>query len=443
MSNLQIENWPIEKIIPYEDNPRKNDQAVEKMVAVFREFGFRLPVLALSTGELVDGHLRLKAALSMGMTEVPVVLADGMTQEQIRAFRLMVNRSATWASWDDDLLASELAALLKASFDLTLTGFDQSELDKLLLEGVPSEKDPNAVPETPEEPVVRPGELWILGEHRLLCGDSCDPLHIGRLMDGKLASMIWTDPPYNVDYEGKAGRIKNDKMSPAEFENFLLSVFTQMIGVLQPGGGVYVCHSEAGDGLVFRQMFRRAGFRFAACLVWNKGQAVLSRSDYHWQHEPILYGWKPGAAHKWHGNRKQKTILEANLPAAVQQEDGSWTLLLDGKLYRLTGEDVRIEEISGTVINVSKPSKSNLHPTMKPVELIIPAISNSSRSGGIVYEPFSGSGSVIIACEQLGRRCCAMELDPRFAQVDIVRWQEFTGKQAVREADGKLFDDIV
>lgn len=444
MPDLTIQTWPVERLVPYVDNPRKNDHAVDRMVAVIREFGFRLPVLALSTtGELVDGHLRLKAALAMGLREVPVMLADDMTPEQIRAFRLLVNRSATWASWDEDLLAGEITALIEAGFDVTLTGFDQSELDKLLRENVATEKDPDALPAVPTAPVVREGDLWLLGRHRLLCGDACSSLAVGQLMAGKPASMVFTDPPYNVDYEGRAGKIKNDKMSAADFEAFLLASMQQMLAVLVPGGGVYVCHSEAGEGLAFRQIFKRAGFRFASCLIWNKGQAVLGRSDYQWQHEPILYGWKPGAAHKWHGNRKQKTVLEANLPAAVQQEDGSWTLLLDGRLYRLTGENLNLEEMSGTVINVPKPPKNEDHPTPKPVDLVETCVSNSSRSGGTVYEPFSGSGSTIIACERLGRSCCAMELDPRYAQVDIVRWQDFTGKQALRESDGLLFDELV
>lgn len=441
---MHIEHWPIERLSPYLSNPRKNDHAVGRMVAVIREFGFRIPVLARSdTGELVDGHLRLKAAVEMGMTTIPVMPADDLTPDQVRAFRLMVNRSATWATWDDELLSKEIAALLEENYDITLTGFDQSELDRLIMDIAAKEKDPDACPETPVVSALKEGELWLLGRHRLLFGDSCSATAVDRLMDGKPAAMVWTDPPYNVDYEGKAGKIKNDKMSPSEFEAFLLSSMLQMHGVLVPGGAIYVCHSEAGGGLVFRQIFKRAGFRFSSCLIWNKGQAVLGRSDYHWQHEPILYGWKPGAAHKWYGNRKQKTVMEANLPAIVIQEDGSWTLLLDGKLYRLTGENVRIEEVSGTIHPIPKPTKNVDHPTTKPVELIESGVSNSSRSGGIVYEPFSGSGSTLIACERLGRCCYAMELDPRFVQVGIARWQNFTGRQAVREADGKLFDEIV
>lgn len=442
MPELRIEIWPVDKLAPYAGNPRKNDHAVDRMVAVIREFGFRAPLVARSDGELVDGHLRLKAALAMGLREVPVLLADDMTPEQIRAFRLMVNRSATWATWDEEQLASEIAALLEANYDLTLTGFEQHELDKLLMDAAATEQDPDAVPEVPEVPLVREGELWLLGNHRLYCGDAASGIHVGHLLGGKSAAMVWTDPPYNVDYTGKAGKIKNDKMSSAQFDGLLLSSFCQMHTALQPGGAIYISHSEAGEGLAFRQAFKQAGFRFASCLIWNKGQAVLSRSDYHWQHEPILYGWKPGAAHKWYGTRKPKTILDSTLPSLTQQDDGSWTLLLDGKLHRLTGENLCLEELSGTVIDVQKPSKSELHPTTKPVTLIAHCVANSSRSGDIVYDAFGGSGSTMVACEQLGRACCAMELDPRFVQVMLERWQNFTGRQAVREADGKLFDEL-
>lgn len=442
MSSLHIEMWPVSRLIPYAGNPRQNDHAVDRMVAVIREFGFRVPLVVRSNGELVDGHLRLKAAIVLGMTDVPVILADDMTPEQVRAFRLMVNRSATWATWDDGLLLKEIQALMDAEYNLTFTGFDQHELDKLLIEIAATEGDPNAVPDVPEAPVVREGELWLLGGHRLYCGDATNSVHVGYLLGGKPADMVWTDPPYNVDYEGKAGKIKNDKMSAAQFDSLLLSSFRQMYAALQPGGAIYVSHSEAGEGLAFRQAFKQSGFRFASCLIWNKGQAVLSRSDYHWQHEPILYGWKPGAAHKWYGTRKPKTIIETPFSSVSQQEDGSWTLLLDGKLYHLTGENICLEELPGTVIDVPKPSRSDLHPTTKPVELITPCVANSSRFGGIVYDAFGGSGSTMITCEQLGRVCCTMELDPRFAQVDIVRWQNFTGKQAVRESDGKLFDEL-
>lgn len=443
MLDLHIVLWPLERLAPYIGNPRKNDHAVDRMVDAIREFGFRVPLVARSDGELVDGHLRLKAAVALGLTEVPVLLADDLTPEQVRAFRLLVNRSATWAAWDEDLLAREIEALMLANFDITLTGFEQSELDKLLLEVAANDKDPDAVPAVPEVPLVQSGELWLLGRHRLLCGDSTSSVHVGHLLAGKLADMIWTDPPYNVAYEGKAGKILNDKMSAKNFEQFLLQVFLQMHAALRLGGGIYVAHSEAGEGMVFRQTFQRAGFRFASCLIWRKQQAVMGRSDYHWQHEPILYGWKPGAAHKWHGDRKQKTVLDAAFSGFTQQDDDSWQALIDGKLYRLSGENLRVEELTTTVLDIPRPARSTLHPTTKPVALIEPMVSNSSPMGGMVADFFGGSGSTLLACERLGRACCTMELDPRYAQVIIQRWQEYTDKQAIREVDGKLFDELL
>ena len=439
---IRIEYWPLERLMPYENNPRKNDHAVERMCAVIREFGFRIPLLARSDGELVDGHLRLKAAAVMGLAEVPVLLADDLSPEQVSAFRLLVNRSASWAFWDEELLAREIEALMLSGFDISFTGFEQSELDKLLKAVAAPRSDPDAVPKIPEMPLVQRGELWLLGRHRLLCGDALDSIEVGHLLGGKPASMVWTDPPYNVAYEGKAGSIVNDQMSSANFEDFLTVAFTRMGEALRPGGAIYVAHSEAGGGLSFRQSFARVGLRFAACLIWKKNQSVMGRGDYHWQHEPILYGWKPGAAHKWYGNRKQKTILDVSLPGLLQDDDGSWQIIIDGKLYRLTGQDIRLEEVGTSVIEVPKPVRSENHPTTKPVALIETMISNSSPTAGLVLDSFGGSGSTLIACERLGRNCCVMEIDPRYAQVIIVRWQEFTGGQAVRESDGRLFDEL-
>lgn len=438
MSELRIVYLPVSRLVPYADNPRKNDPVVPRMVEDLRAFGFRAPLLAKSDGELIDGHLRLKAAVVMGMPEVPVILADDFTPEQVRAYRLIVNRSATWAAWDEDLLLREVKTLLDAEFDIALTGFDQHELDKLL-NAAATERDPDAVPDTLEQPLVKEGDLWLLGPHRLYCGDALNSMHVGFLLGGREADMIWTDPPYNVDYEGKAGAIRNDKMSVVDFEHFLLQAHTCMFAALRPGGAIYVAHSETGGGMAFRSAFRQAGFRLASCLIWNKGHGTLGRGDYHWQHEPILYGWKPGAAHKWYGDRKARTVLDVGIESARLQDDGSWTLLLNGKLYRLRGE---LEELPGTVINIKKPGKSELHPTTKPVELVAACVANSSRSGGAVLDLFGGSGTTMIACEQLGRACCIMEIDPRYAHTAIARWQNFTGRQAVREADGLLFDEL-
>lgn len=273
MASLAIEQWPIERLVPYENNPRKNDEAVPRMVAVIREFGFRVPMLAKSNGDLVDGHLRLKAARAMGLDTVPVITVDDLSAEQVRAFRIMINRSATWAEWDDEALLRELQALQLASYDLSLTGFDQRELDEMLMQLDGGTKNPDDIPEPPDEPQVRDGEVWLLGRHRLMCGDSTSRADMRRLMEENLADMIWTDPPYNVNYSGKAGTIKNDKMSAADFDHFLLAVHRLMFETVRPGGGVYVAHSEAGDGMAFRRAFIQSGFKLAACLIWRKQSA--------------------------------------------------------------------------------------------------------------------------------------------------------------------------
>lgn len=442
MPELHIEKWPVERLRPYERNPRKNDHVVSKMVDALRQFGFRVPLLAKSDGELIDGHLRYKAALAMGMQQVPVIPADDMTDAQIRAFRILINRSATWADWDEDLLLQELRALKSLDVDLAITGFEDRELDELLMEMADTDKDPDAVPPVQSESVVRDGEIWQLGRHRLMCGDARSLADCRRLLDGKELDLIWTDPPYNVDYRGKAGKIKNDKMSGAEFEAFLLGSFKAMHDALRPGGAIYVAHSEAGDGMVFRRTFINAGFRLAACLIWRKQSAVLGRGDYHFQHEPILYGWRRGAAHLWYGNRKQRTLLELEEPGLREMEDGSWQFSLGDRLYRLQGEALSVEELPTSVLDAPKPAKSDLHPTMKPVALIERMVANSSPRGGLVGDFFGGSGSTLMACERLNRAARIMELDPCFADVIIRRWQDYTGNSALRESDGRPYAEI-
>lgn len=442
MPELQIEKWPVQRLHPYERNPRKNDHVVGKMVEALQQFGFRVPLLAKADGELIDGHLRFKAALAMGLEEVPVIPADDMTDVQIRAFRILINRSATWADWDEELLLQELRALRLVDVDLSLTGFDDRELDEMLMEMADGDKDPDDVPSAPALPVVRDGEIWLLGRHRLMCGDARSMADCRRLLDGKELDMVWTDPPYNVNYCSKAGKIKNDKMSAAEFESFLVASHKVMHEALRPGGAIYVAHSEAGDGMVFRRAFMAAGFKLAACLIWRKQSAVLGRGDYHFQHEPILYGWKRGAAHRWYGNRKQRTLLELEHPGLCEMEDGSWQFCLENRLFRLQGEALCVEELSTSVIDVPKPARSDLHPTMKPVALIERMVANSSPRGGLVGDFFAGSGSTLMACERMNRSARVLELDPRFVQVIIQRWQEYTGNDAIRESDQMKFSEL-
>ncbi|MBU1040253.1 MAG: site-specific DNA-methyltransferase, partial [Proteobacteria bacterium] len=316
------------------------------------------------------------------------------------------------------------------------TGFDARELDALILGAtLPGKADPDAVPDPPAEPVSKEGDLWLLGRHRLLCGDSTSPADVARLMDSEAADMVWTDPPYNVDYKGKAGKIKNDKMTPAEFDAFLDGLFAQAWAALADGGAIYVAHSEAGGGLAFRQAFARARFKLASCLIWRKHQMVLGRGDYHWQHEPILYGWKPTARHTWHADRKQTTLLEHFAGATVlESAPGQWQIATGDAVLLIQGQGVTVQELATSVLSVPKPAVSALHPTMKPVALVERMLANSSPRGGLVFDPCGGSGTTLMAAERMGRRCNTMELDPRFADVIKQRWEDYTGQTAILAA---------
>jgi DNA modification methylase len=447
MEKITLEHWPLERLRAYGNPLKHNEDCVERMAEAIRVYGFRVPVLARRDGEIVDGELRCKAARLLQLAEVPVLPADGLTDVQIKAFRLLINRSATWAEWNPEALAVELAHLRELDIPLTETGFDGREIDRYLHAlAVQEEKDPDALSEVPAHPVSRPDDLWQLGEHRLLCGDATLASSYLQLMDGHKAEMVWTDPPYNVNYKGKAGSIRNDAMSEQEFNEFLRAVFHRIAMFLSQGGAIYVAHADAGAiGLAFRSAFLDAGFKLASCLCWRKNQPVLSRADYHWQHEPILYGWLPGKPHRWRGDRKQTTVIDAfPMAAPFEDEHGrtGWQIVDGERLLRITGTDVLVEEIPSSVIHAQKPQASELHPTMKPVVLIERHLMNSSLRGELVLDPFGGSGSTLIACERMDRVCRTMELDPRFVDVIIKRWEEFTGKTAIERASGKTLAEL-
>ena len=409
MQDIELHHWPVGKLIPYGRNPRKNDHVIEQMAGAIREFGFRIPIIAKSTGEVVDGHLRLKAALHLGLETVPVVLADDLTPMQIKAFRILANRSATWADWDEDLLRLELEELQLDDFDLALTGFDDDEIAELLAgEETTTEgnTDEDAAPEVPVAPVSKPGDVWIMGKHRLLCGDSTDAASYDTLLGNERVAMIFQDPPYNVDYantakdklRGTNRPILNDNLGDG-FQDFLLSAFKPALA--RCNGAVYVAMSSSElDAL--QAAFRAAGGKWSTFIIWAKNTFTLGRSDYQRQYEPILYGWPEGATRYWCGDRDQ-----------------------------------------GDVWHFNKPRVNDLHPTMKPVELVERAIRNSSRPGDIVLDPFGGSGTTLIAAEKSGRQARLIELDPKYVDVIVRRWQEYAGAQAVREADGVRFDDLV
>jgi DNA modification methylase len=407
MQQLQLEQWPLSRLIAYARNPRKNDHVVDQMVSVIKEFGFRIPIIAKSTGEVVDGHLRLKAAKQLNLETVPVLLADDLTPEQIKAFRLLANRSATWADWDNELLGLELAELKDAGFDLDLTGFGEEELAALLggneMTGLTED---DAVPELPVNPTSRTGDLWILGNHRLMCGDCTVITDVEKLMNGQLADMAFTDPPYNVDYgnnakdkmRGKDRRIMNDALGEG-FYQFLYDACLNLLLVTK--GACYVCMSSS-ELHTLQKAWIDAGGKWSTFIIWAKNTFTLGRADYQRQYEPILYGWKEGTKHFWCGDRDQSDI---------------W--------------------------NYNKPRVNDLHPTMKPVELVERALKNSSKSRDIVIDLFGGSGTTLIACEKNNRQARLIEMDPKYVDVIIKRWEEYTGKKAIRESDGAEYVESI
>ena len=404
----KIEQWPTAKLVPYARNARTHsDDQVAQIAASIAEFGFTNPILAGSDGVIVAGHGRLAAAQKLGLDLVPVVVLDHLSPTQRRALVIADNRIAENAGWDDAMLRIEIAALQDDDFDLSLTGFDADALAELMAgdeSDGQGQTDDDAMPEMPETPVSRPGDVWLLGGHRLLCGDSTVADSYDRLLDGAPVDMVFTDPPYNVNYansakdkmRGKDRAILNDNLGDG-FYDFLLAALTPTIAHCR--GGIYVAMSSS-ELDVLQAAFRAAGGKWSTFIIWAKNTFTLGRADYQRQYEPILYGWPEGAQRHWCGDRDQ-----------------------------------------GDVWNIRKPQKNDLHPTMKPVELVDRAIRNSSRPGNVVLDPFGGSGTTLIAAEKSGRLARLIELDPKYVDVIVRRWQGWTGKQATRESDGALFDD--
>lgn len=437
---MEIENLSTSLINPYPGNPRRNEAAVAKVAASIREFGFRQPIVVDEAMTVVVGHTRLLAAKSLGLETVPVHIARGLSPAKVRAYRLADNRTNEEADWDLEKLRAELTGLQLDGFDLALTGFDDDELATALGGGRGRGVDPDAAPAPWARPVSCPGDVWLLGAHRVTCGDSTVVTDLERLMAGAQADACWTDPPYNVAYQSKlAGSIANDDMPSAQFRAFLLDAFVSAFTVLKPGGAIYVAHADT-EGLNFRGAFIDAGFKLSGCLVWVKQSLVLGRSDYQWQHEPILYGWKPGASHSWFGGRKKTTVQDLGSPALSVLEDGSVLVSIGSETFVITGKGLQVEGLASSVIRVEKPKRSADHPTMKPVELIIRHLENSTPVGAVVLDPFGGSGSTLIACEMTGRQARLCELDGRFVDVIVRRWEEFTGKKAVLEGAGIGFE---
>ena len=389
----QIELLLVSSLIPYARNSRTHsEEQVTQIAASIREFGFTNPVLIDSSGTIIAGHGRVMAAKKVGLEEVPCLRLQHLSQSQIRAYVIADNKLALNAGWDDEMLKAELLTLQEEGFNTDLTGFSDDELNTLLfVETVEGETDPDEVPEAPVEPITKLGDLWILGNHRLLCGDSTSIDSVTRLMDGDQTNLLLTDPPYNVDYEGKTSdslTIRNDSMNNESFAQFLRDVYTTANTTMKDGAVFYIWHAPS-EVYNFSKAAFEVGWKIRQCLIWNKNSLVMGRQDYHWKHEPCLYGWKDGAAHYWGSDRCQTTVL-----------------------------------------NFNRPSRNGEHPTMKPVELFEYQIKNSSKPNDIVLDLFGGSGTTAIACEKTGRKARLMELDPKYCDVIVKRWEDFTGKKA-------------
>ena len=380
---------PIDRLVPYINNARTHSpEQINKLRSSLREFGFINPVIIDRDYGVIAGHGRILAAKEEGITEVPCVFADYLTEAQKKAYIIADNRMAMDAGWDEELLRVEIEALQAEAFDVSLTGFDPNEIDDLFKENLKDglhDDDFDIEAELKKPTFTKAGDVWTLGRHRLVCGDSTKKETYDILMDGKKANLVLTDPPYNVNYEGTAGKIKNDHMANDAFYQFLLDAFTNMEAVMADDASIYVFHADT-EGLNFRRAFADAGFYLSGCCIWKKNSLVLGRSPYQWIHEPVLFGWKKSGKHAWYAGRKETTVWEYD-----------------------------------------KPKKNAGHPTMKPIALLAYPIMNSSMTNALVLDPFGGSGSTLIACEQSERTCYTVELDEKYCDVIIKRYIEQAG----------------
>lgn len=408
-TTTQMQITSIDKLIPYVNNARTHSkEQITKLRSSLREFGFINPVIIDKDFSIIAGHGRVLAAKEEGITEVPCVLVDYLTEAQKKAYIIADNRFAQDAGWDEELLRVEIEALQGEAFDISLTGFEMSEIDDLFKEDVKDgiQDDNFDVDAELEKPTItKAGDVWQLGNHRLICGDSTKAETYDVLMDGKKANLVVTDPPYNVNYEGSAGKIKNDNMGNDAFYQFLFDAFVNMEKAMAADASIYVFHADT-EGLNFRKAFTDAGFYLSGTCIWKKQSLVLGRSPYQWQHEPCLFGWKKSGKHQWYSGRKETTIWEFD-----------------------------------------KPKKNGDHPTMKPVPLIAYPILNSSMSNCIVLDPFGGSGSTLIACEQTNRICYTIELDEKFCDVIVKRYIEQMGSSdnitVLREKNTYPYNEVV
>lgn len=424
---LKIIQMPIGNLRPYDKNPRVNDDAIGPVAKSISEFGFRSPIVVDKDNVIICGHTRLKAAQKLGLETVPVHVAADLSPEQVKALRLADNRTSELSRWDLELLGLEVEDLEQLNFSIEEFGFSELELNQIFGEKDPVKQgktNPDDIPETPQVPVSKRGEVYILGRHRLLCGDATEKDDLIKLMNGQEADLWLTDPPYNVAYESANGlKIQNDNMSVTEFDKFLIRAFTMASHALKPGASFYIFHSD-NAGNSFRNSVIASGLTIRQCLMWVKNGFTLGRQDYQWAHEPCLYGWKDGASHKWYGDRKQSTVIDLPDCPFIRREDGRWQLKVGNHFYSIPADAV-FEEEHTTVIEHPRPIRNDVHPTMKPVELLIRLLKHSCQRGDIIVDTFGGSGSTLIAAEQTGRKAFLMELDERYADVIRKRYAEF------------------
>lgn len=404
LTDLKVEQWPVEKLIPYARNARTHtEEQVAQVAASIAEFGWTNPILVGADGIIIAGHARLAAARKLNMTQVPVIVLDHLTPAQRRALVIADNRLALSAGWDEAMLRVELQSLEEEGFDIDLVGFTDEEIEEILRDPEETQEgltDEDAVPEEPERAITLPGDVWIMGEHRLLCGDATSIEAIQTVLGGDLADMTFTDPPYNVDYVGKTAKklkIGNDALG-GKFYEFLHMACSNALSVTK--GGIYICMSSSELHTLYRA-FTDAGGHWSTFVIWAKHHFTLGRSDYQRQYEPILYGWRDGTDHFWCGARDQ-----------------------------------------GDIWFIKRPASSQEHPTMKPVELVERAIRNSSKTRDTILDPFGGSGTTMIACEKSRRQARLIELEPRYCDVAVTRWQEYSGGSALWEGDGRTFADL-
>lgn len=380
----------IEDLKPYENNPRNNDKAVDFVASSIKDFGFKVPIVIDKNNVIVTGHTRYKASVKLGIKKVPCIIASDLTEEQIKAFRIADNKTSELSTWNIDLLNSELKELDDLDIDMLDFGFKEIDFNFKEFQEDNFEIDEEEINRI--IPASKRGQVYRLDNHFLMCGDSTSIDDVNKLVKNNKMDLLITDPPYNINYEGKTKDklvIKNDNMEENKFIEFLIDSFAAADSVMKPGAAFYIWHSDT-ESINFRNACKHVKWKLRECLIWNKNHFTLGRQDYQWKHEPCLYGWKDGATHTWNSDRKQSTVID-----------------------------------------IDKPFRSELHPTMKPVELFSYQIKNSSIKDENILDIFGGSGTALIACENLSRNCFMMELDPRYVDVIIKRWEDYTGKKAV------------